>query len=58
MKTKKFHKKLVLSKETVDNLNGNELKAVNGGNRTDWPYSRCVTDCLACDPTAESQCCP
>jgi hypothetical protein len=58
MKTKKFDKKLVLSKETVADLNGNEMKVVYGGNRTEWPFSRCVTDCLACTPTAQSQCCP
>ena len=58
MKTKKFAKKLVLSKNTVADLNGNEMKVVYGGLATNYYVSRCVTDCLACYKTALSQCCP
>ena len=57
MKTKTFAKKLVLSKETVADLNGYEMKVVYGG-ATNYYVSKCATNCLACYPTEESQCCP
>ena len=56
MKTKTFAKKLVLSKETVADLNDKEMRALYGG-ATDYYVSRCVTDCLACFPTNLSKCC-
>jgi hypothetical protein len=58
MKTRKFDKKLVLSKETVADLTGNEMRAVYGGLATDYYVSKCVTDCLSCYPTNQSKCCP
>jgi hypothetical protein len=32
MKTKKFHKKMVLNKKTIVHLGNGELKVVDGGN--------------------------
>jgi natural product precursor len=43
MKTKKFNKILVLNKETVSNLNDNEMKSVNGGG-----IMSAITGCTSC----------
>ena len=51
MKTKKFEKKLVLNKNTIDNLTNNELQKVKGG----WAPTANPTDCalsgVACHGT-------
>lgn len=50
MKPKKLNKKLLLNKNTVAHLNGDELKEVQGGGYTDWPY---IDTCHynSCDPS-------
>jgi hypothetical protein len=55
MKTKKFTKKLVLSKKTIVNLNGNAMMNVLGGATIDdcsWEHkialSVCPTTCYTC----------
>jgi hypothetical protein len=60
MKTKKLEKKLVLSKETVADLNVEAMTAVNGGvyAYTERPGTICGSDCLNCFPSRESKCCP
>ncbi len=49
MKTRKFEKKLVLSKKTVANLDNAAMLAVHGGDETGFTdcRTRCATEC--CD---------
>jgi hypothetical protein len=51
MKKRNVNKKLVVSKETIANLNSGELKVIYGGIITfqnTLCRTRCVTDCTAC----------
>ncbi len=73
MKTKKFNTKLVLKKQTVSNMNSEELKVVGAGypasgcRETSCPPSwDCPTDtcgcgstetCVSCDPTCGGRIC-
>ncbi len=56
MKTKKLEKKLLLSKETISNLNAGEMNRVLGGETLDelTCISKCATDCLC--PTYVTRC--
>ncbi len=48
MKIKKLVKKLEINKETVSNLNDQQLTAIRGGVES---VSRCATDCISCGKT-------
>ncbi len=54
MKTQKIEKRLTLSKETITNLEINEMNMVIGGS------TRLATDCIGCVTvgTVCSICCP
>jgi natural product precursor len=45
MKTKKFHKKLVLNKKTISNLKDKEMRVVGGG----FTIGSCAYTCPLCD---------
>jgi hypothetical protein len=45
MKIKKFEKQMVLTKQTIANLNNGQLGIVKGGIISE-PYYSCVTQCI------------
>ena len=53
MKTKKLHKRLVLKKVTVTNLNDYELNSIRGGDNSEQTAcAYCDTEGIACRPSA------
>ena len=57
MKTKKFEKKLVLSKKTIVNLNGNAMTQVLGGANTSYPIIVCcASEATFCDTCIKTGC--
>ena len=49
MKTKKFHKKLMLNKRTIADLGGNEMSRLKGGKIL--PHELTYLTCLGACPT-------
>jgi natural product precursor len=65
MKTKKFNKKLALNKQTISNINNDEMNVLRGGDSIDTlcpvktcpPTRTCQTWCTICI-TNEPYSCP
>jgi natural product precursor len=60
MKKRDFNKKLVLNKNTVANLDLEELHSIKGGTDVtiEWTIcrTRCVSECVSCDTVMHRTC--
>lgn len=56
MKKKNLNQKLQLNKETIANLNNNEMNNVKGGTITQVETCGWKTECRTCNPTCNDTC--
>jgi hypothetical protein len=54
---KKLHKKLALDKQTIATLAASDLAVVAGGANPSAPPTDCVSGCINCRFTVNSNCC-